>query len=642
MKHHKDSVNSYSFSRQTHRHHYRYIIYPLFICFILFKLTFIDRYLNLPYISLDFLDYVIAIGSIMLISFWTLWLPHRGFIISLVLLNMVLTMIMYSDLVYYRYFEDFITIPVLLQTGQISSLGDSIQSLLNWNDLYFFIDWLLLLMYFIIRIIPRFRRKTPVTRIGIGRRLVTGILILTVGSVLTFAPIKHYTDTWAKGLFASNWWNMSIYNVTGLLGFHGYDIYRYTKEHLGPTYDLNQAELDRIADIFKGKVAQRNIHNETFGKYKNSNVIVIQVEAFMNFMIGQRIQGQEITPHFNRLMKESMYFNQFYHQTGQGRTSDADFSVHSSLHALPTGSVFIRYPDHTYDMLPLILQDHGYSPNVFHAYDSSFWNRTIMYNHMGYDRYFSKKDYLIDEPMGWSLGDNSFLTQSLEQMKSIKQPFYSFLITLTSHHPYTIPASKQSLDVGEYKGNIFGDYLHAIHYADEALGLFTEQMKQDGLWDNTILIVYGDHDSSIKDKSVYEQFLRKSLNDLDMEQIMNQVPLLIHLPDNSLAGEYDDPSGQLDMSPSLLHLLGIPTDSYHMLGNNLFVDSDRFVVLRSGAFTNREVFYLPSADGRFENGSCYNLNTREPMEIGSCRTGFDQAQLELNSSDQVIQYDLLR
>jgi lipoteichoic acid synthase len=629
----------------------RFSSYALFIIVMLLKLTLIDNILNLPNIQLNFLDYVIAIGSLMLVSFWTMWLPRRGYFVALVILNVLLTTIIFSDLVYYRYFGDFITVPVLLQTGQVTSLGESIQSLLYWYDFSFIIDWILFVLYFIIMKALRHKgdlsihihqTSTPPRRsIRIVRRIITGVLTFALGYILTFAPIKQYSETWAKGLFAGNWWNMSIYNVTGLIGFHGYDIYRYSQEHLGPEPLLSQDEMDALKDLFAQKSAQRFAQNDLFGKYKNSNVIVIQVEAFMNFMIGKSINGEEITPNFNKLMKESMYFNNYYHQTGQGRTSDADFSSHSSLHPLPTGSVFVRYPEHKYDMLPSILKDHGYSPNVFHAYESSFWNRTIMYKNMGYERFYSKKDYTLDEPLGWSLGDKSFFKQSIDEMKSINQPFYSFLITLSSHYPYAIPKEKQELDVGEFSGNIFGNYLHAIHYADESLGQFTEHMKEQGLWDNTILVVYGDHDNSIKDKLYYEQFLDKSLNDLDMKQIMNQVPLLIHLPDGGEAGEYTKASGQLDMSPSLLHLLGINTDTFHMLGNNLFADKESFVVLRSGVFTDNKVFYIPSSDGIFENGNCYDLSTRELTDIGSCRDGFDQANLELNASDQVIQYDYL-
>ncbi|WP_232510172.1 LTA synthase family protein [Paenibacillus crassostreae] len=630
---------------------FRISSYALFMLILLMKLTLIDNLINLPNIQLDPLDYVIALGSLMLVSFWTLWLPRRGYVVSLILLNIILTFIIYSDLVYYRYFGDFITVPVLLQTGQVSSLGESIHSLILWKDLSFFIDWILFILYAITRWILRHKKEsslylhqTPPIRSrnnNIVRRFIAGTITLAIGYVLTFSPIKQYSETWALGLFAGNWWNMSIYNVTGLIGFHGYDIYRYAQEHLGPEPTLSQEKMNAVKDLFTQKSAQRTIQNNTFGMYKNNNVIVIQMEAMMNFVIGKSINGEEITPHFNKLMKESMYFNNYYQQTGQGRTSDADFISHSSLHALPSGSAFIRYPEHKYDMLPSIMKKHGYSTNAFHAYESSFWNRTIMYNNMSYDHFYSKNDYKNDEPLGWSLGDKSFFKQSLDKMNSLDQPFYSFLITLTSHYPYTMPKDTQQLNVGEFSDNIFGNYLHAIHYVDEALGQFVQQMKAQGIWDNTILVLYGDHDNSIKDKFYYEQFLGKNISDLDMKQIMNQVPLLIHLPDNSQVGEYTDPAGQIDLSPSLLHLLGIPTDSYHMLGNNLFAEHERQVILRSGAVINSKLVYIPSPDGVYENGNCYDLNTRDTTEITNCRVMFDQAALELNISDQVIQYNLI-
>ncbi|WP_082063315.1 LTA synthase family protein [Paenibacillus sp. IHBB 10380] len=643
-------IHKRSLSSRILRSSYNNII--IFMILMLYKLVLFHYSLHIHNIDMNPLDYVITIGSLLLVSFWTFGLPRRGQSISLIILNILLTAILYSDLVYYRYFQDFITIPVLFQTGQVSSLGESIRSLLFFSDLFFFIDWILFIPYVIITFMKRRQTQysmystsfATTSRVSgtIRGRAMKGVLTFVLGFVLTFGPIKFYSETWAKGLFEGNWWNMALYNVTGLIGFHGYDIYRYSKEYLGPEPTLPEEEITKVKEWFDQRNTNPTTTNQLFGKYKDSNVIVIQVEAFMNFMIGQSINGQEITPNFNKLMNESMYFSNYYHQTGQGRTSDADFSSHSALHPLPSGSVFVRYPDHKYDILPAILQEKGYATNAFHAYDSSFWNRYTMYKAMGYDRFYSKKDFTMDESLGWSLGDKSFFKQSLDDMQEIKQPFYSFLITLSSHHPYVIPKGKQELDVGEFTGNIFGDYLQSIHYVDSALGQFVEQMKDQGLWDNTILYVYGDHDNSIKEKEYYEQFLGRGLNDLDMRQIMNQVPLLVHLPDGSEAGTYPDVAGQLDMMPSILHLLGIDTTSYHIMGNNLFNGQERSVTLRTGDHTDSNVYYIPSADGVFDNGSCYDLRTRQMTKVGSCRAGFDQGKQELHISDQVIQYDLIR
>lgn len=624
----------------------------LFIGLMLYKLTLLHHQLDAQNIDMNPVDYLIAIGSLLLASFWTLWLPGRARQAALLLLHVIMTAIIYSDMVYYRYFGDFITIPVLLQAGQVDSLGDSIASLLYWKDIFFFMDWIIFLLWMMVKLVRRRRDaysmylstpRSPRSRWVWVQRLVSGVVAFALGWTLTFVPINIYTSTWAKGIFVGNWWSLALYNVTGLVGFHGYDLYRFGKEHIGPKPVLGNERTEEAKAWFDQHQQLLNTDNDLRGKFKGSNVMVIQGEAFMNFFIGQQVGGEEITPNFNKLMEESMYFSNFYHQTGQGRTSDADFSAHSSLHPLPTGSVFIRYPANTFDMLPSILKNEGYSPNVFHAYDSSFWNRYSMYKAMHYDRFYSKKDFVIDEPLGWSLGDKSMFRQSLEALTTdVKSPFYAFMITLSSHHPYTLTAKENVLDVGELQGTMLGDYLQSVHYVDAALGELVEQMKQDGLWDHTILMFYGDHDNSITEQKLYEQFTGRSLNALDMQQIMNQVPLLVHVPGGSLQGVDSQPAGQLDLTPSILHLLGISPEPYHFMGNNLFGDAERMVVLRSGAFTDGKVYYIPSADQAFENGTCYDLATRTPTDVQACGPGFQEAKKRLQISDEVITYNLLQ
>ncbi|EES74782.1 arylsulfatase [Paenibacillus sp. oral taxon 786 str. D14] len=668
-------------SRFSIRLQYRHFVYFFFVAAIFMKLVILHNNLHARYIDMNLLDDLIAVGSILLASFWTLWLPPRGRGIALGVLNVLLTVLIFADLIYYRYFGDFLTVPVLLQAGQVGDLGGSIRELIRVADLWLIADWAVWAAFKAVRRLIRgggSRRQSgwlrssggynaytglgggsfaPVSFGGTARRsvgwrrfsrLYTGIGVFVLSFALTMGPIRFYTQTWAVGLFENNWWNVSLYNVTGLLGFHYYDTSRFLKEHLGGVQTVSAEEQDEIRQWFSEASQRRHADNDLFGAYAGSNVIVIQAEAFMNFMIGKTIGGQEITPNFNKLMDESLYFSNFYHQTGQGRTSDADFSSNSSLHPLPTGSVAVRYPNHTFDVLPQILKTQaGYTADAFHAYEGSFWNRNNMYQAMGYDRFFSKKDFQLDEPLGWSLGDKSFFRQSLTIMAQEKQPFYSFMITLSSHHPYSLPAAVQELDTGEFKGTIFGDYLQAVHYVDAALGEFVEGLKREGLWEHTILAFYGDHDNSITDKAVYEQFFGKSLSDLDMHQIMNQVPLLIHLPDGQHAGVYEEPAGQLDLAPSLLHLLGISSDSYYMMGHNLFAGTgndhalDRLVVLRSGAFTDGERYYIPSDDNLFTNGSCYDLTSRNATDIEACRAPHEEAMKRLRISDEIITSDLI-
>ncbi|HBU81141.1 MAG TPA: LTA synthase family protein [Paenibacillus sp.] len=632
-------------------------LYLIFLVLMLLKLMWLHHNLHAYNITMGLLDKVIAIGSLLLLSFWTWWLPRRGMILSLVVIHLLLTALIYADMVYYRYFQDFLTIPVLMQARQVDALGDSIATLIHASDLWFFVDWLVIIPYAAILLSSKHHRRggrpsaytsglnsysSSSGKPSLRRRLTAGSIALILGLGLAVGPIYYYSKTWAKGLFDNNWWNVSMYNVTGLLAFHGYDLYNYAKDHLGSGPKVDPTDLEQAKAFFANRQQAEPLKDAMFGKYKDSNVIIVQGEAFMNFMIGQSIGGQEITPHFNELMKESQYYSHFYHQTGQGRTSDADFGANISMHPLSVGSAFVRYADHSYDSLPSILKDHGYSTNVFHAYESGFWNRYTMYQNMKYDKFYSKNDYEQDDPLGWSLSDESFFRQSVEKMSNeVTEPFYSFLITLTSHHPYALPQDKQQLDVGEFQGTMFGNYLQSVHYVDSALGSMVEDLKNRGLWDKTIFMFYGDHDNSIKEQPQYEKFLGRSLNDLDMEQIMNEVPLLVHLPDGAEAGTIDEPAGQLDITPSVLHLLGISDQSYYHMGNDVYDGSSRMVVLRSGAFTDSSFFYIPSDDYLYDSGSCYDLSTGAKTDINACRSGYDEATMRLHVSDTVNTFDLI-
>ncbi|WP_308634815.1 LTA synthase family protein [Paenibacillus silvisoli] len=636
----------------------------LFVALLMVKLILFDKAVHVPYMEMNRDDAMTAAGTLALASFWTLWLPPRGRLLALIVLDVILTAIIYADLIYFRYFQDLITVPVLLQAGQVGALGESINSLLHAKDIWFFVDWLILLPLAVLTInrmrALRRSRQSELSFLGRGRlstaarRIGAGLVVFVIGFALVYVPVHKAKSTWAAELFTGNWWNMSLYNVTGVLGFHGYDLYRYAGEHWFNDMTLTAEQQDIAKKWFDNRAAERRALESSdpmFGQFKGSNVIAIQLEAFQSFFINRKIGGAEVTPNINKLLGSSLYFNNFYHQTSQGRTADADLAANVSLQPLPTGSVFIRYAQHTYDSMPQTLKEHGYAANVFHAYEGGFWNRNMMYDELGYDRFYSKNAYVIDEPLGWSLGDRSFFKQSVALMKQVKQPFYSFLISLSSHHPYTLPKSVQTLDVGAYKGTIFGDYLEAVHYADTAIGVLVDELKAAGLWDKSIFLFYGDHDNSIREWEPFESFLGQPLDESERFRILKGVPLVVHLPgDDALAGTYGQVGGQLDVTPTVLHLLGISSADKAMVGTPLITGQlkkqerqsfAKQVVFRSGAYTDGEVLYLPSEDGLPGHSKCYAFATGAAVSAGSCEGGAVKAREELYASDLVVEHDLV-
>ncbi|MFC5700662.1 LTA synthase family protein [Cohnella faecalis] len=610
--------------------------YGCFLFFIMLKLYLFDKYLGLVFTSNRMI--VITFGSIMVVSFWTLLLPRFSRWVALWILNLVLSAIIFSDLVYYRYFSDFITIPVLQQAGQVGALGGSIENLIAWKDIVFFLDILITIPLFFVR---RWFRRWPV---GMWKRIPLTVLAAAIAYGAVYYPITDYTSKNGKTLFLNNWWNMSIFNVTGLLGFHAYDIKRYMDENVFSSNKVTAEQEASIKAWFDDHQKKLAAGSPSTGAAKGKNVIVIQLESFQNFVIGKSVNGQEITPNLNKLREEMMYYSNFYTQVGQGRTSDAEFLTNNSLYPLPSGSVYVRYPQHKYDSLPRLLKEQGYASYAFHAFEKSFWNRQAMYSgNYGLDKFYGMEDLKPGEIVGWALGDKQFFDQGIDAMKAGKQPFYSFMVALSSHHPYTnIPAKYKTIDVTPYKGNILGDYLYAVHYVDYAVGELVSRLKQEGLWDDTILVMYGDHDNGIKPDEDIAKFIGETYDDLTLDQIKNEVPLFLHVPGVDAKGEMQQTAGMIDLEPTILNLLGIDTSGLYLMGNDMMTMQNHLVVFRYGSFTDGKVYFKASKDGDFNKGVCYDLGTRAPVDLEPCRAGAQEASKQLGNSDKLIYNDLIR
>ncbi|NLW22866.1 MAG: sulfatase-like hydrolase/transferase [Tissierellia bacterium] len=128
------------------------------------------------------------------------------------------------------------------------------------------------------------------------------------------------------------------------------------------------------------------------------------------------------------------------------------------------GYTYERYADNTFYGLPWLLRDYGYTAWVFHGYEKNFWNRAKAYPNQGFQRFISEEDFKYKETIGFGISDAEFFDQSLEYLKELdaldENPFYAFLITLSSHTPYEMDPKYHVLDIkDEHKGNIVANYL---------------------------------------------------------------------------------------------------------------------------------------------------------------------------------------
>ena len=152
-----------------------------------------------------------------------------------------------------------------------------------------------------------------------------------------------------------------------------------------------------------------------------------------------------------------------------------------------------------------------------HGNVGDFWNRLKMHKSLGYDKFYYKDYYKIDETIGFSgtgLSDKSFFKQSVPIIKKVSEqenkPFYATLITLSNHTPwddldlmdkfptdYKIKTKSGTVSRTYLEGTIMGNYFRSVHYADQAIGQFIEELDKSGLLENTVIIIYGDHDARL-------------------------------------------------------------------------------------------------------------------------------------------------
>jgi phosphoglycerol transferase MdoB-like AlkP superfamily enzyme len=316
----------------------------------------------------------------------------------------------------------------------------------------------------------------------------------------------------------------------------------------------------------------------------------------------------------------------------------------NSLYSLPNTVAFIQYAYDNYTALPALLKQNGYGTYSFHGDVSSFWNRANIYPQLGYDKWFSADDYTIPRKIGnYDLGDKDFFSQSIPKLAALPQPFMASLITLTSHTPFELPIDLQTLNIPndspltwQQKG-----YLQTVHYTDQAIGDFIDQLKTAGLYNNSVILIYGDHGSFTNIASALG--VQESVFP-DLEA--SQVPMIILAPGTSLKGERATPASHLDLYPTLVDLLGIkaPPDVF---GHDMVDGGDTVAVSRDlvsgtvNSFLTDKLAFHAGSDGAFQSGECFKMPGRITLVMSACQTLYDKESAAVKASDIMVKGNLI-
>lgn len=640
-------VNNYVF--------YVFIILNILNAFLLRMLTMNNpsNFFAFQPLLADF-SFLVIIGS-----FGFLFRSKRRLIYYFIM-TVILTAICMINSSYYTFYTSFSSISLISTVKFIGQVGDAVvENVLKPKDFVYLLAPIIMLAVMIKKL-----RTKKITRADYKNRKAS-LKALTVGviSAIVFVTTLSATDI---GRFVKQWNREYIVMKYGIYVYHVNDLIKSVEPKLTSLFGYDEA-MKTFKDYFSEE--QKHKKNKYTGIYEGKNIIAIHAESIQDFVIGLKINGQEVTPNLNKLANGGLYFDNFYAQVSVGTSSDSEFTYSTSLMPSNTGTAFGSYYDRNYVTTQKLLKEKGYYTFSMHGNNADYWNRRIMYQSIGYDRFFSKIDYDIDEVIGLGISDKSFFRQSIEKIKTINEEhelFYGTVIMLTNHTPFSDVDKYGEFDVGMHEvvynpetkqqeqvdypyleNTKLGKYLKSVHYADAALGEFISGLDKEGLLDNTVIVLYGDHDARLPKEDYQKMYNYDKETDgillPDKEgyitfdsyeyELNRKVPFIIWTKDGKYKGTNSNVMGMYDVMPTLGNMFGF--NNKYALGNDIFdIKGNNIVVFPTGNWITNKVYY------NSQKNASYTLKNAVISDeyILECNEYADKL---LNVSNAIIVYDLI-
>lgn len=554
------------------------------------------------------------------------WFASKRKLTVYMIVNLLLTAIFFAAIMYYKYYGVIVTYHALEQVNQVTAVSNSVFSLMDPYYLLIFTD---IIVLFVLLWRSDRVKKWKIHHAKKEKRKIIPI-VFVVSLMLCLFQIMPNRASMNEIVKAQE---------MGILNYEAYTIFQQENTQLVDAKTITQDKVNELKGL-KASDKEPLLSGVAQGK----NLIIIQMESFQNFLLGLNIDGTEITPNLNKLVKESMYFPNFYQNVGQGNTSDAEFVVNTSFYIPPRGAATQHYVDRVLPSLPRLLQGAGYDTATFHTNVVEFWNRGELYKALGFNRYYDKAFFGEDDKLFFGASDDTLYSKTAAELKKMNdagKPFYTQIISMSAHHPFTIPQEKYRMTLPDrYEGTFVGDYIRSQNYADDALGKFIEQLKQDGVWDNSLVVLYGDHlglpiySLDSKDKELMHEIYGRDYTSADMINI----PLIIH-GDGVQPEVNEQVGGQVDLLPTAANLLGVSMDTQLHFGQDLLNHTNSSLLperyyLPSGTFINDTTLYIPGIG--YEDGTKHPLSNSDGKKTQASKDEFERALQLLHLSDSYI------
>ena len=609
--------------------------FPIVIGILLFLKT-IFFYLNTISIR-ETIDIDTVLGTIAFLA--TVFcmicaLPNRGRTVTTIVVDILLSIILFADNVYHTYSSSVLSVAQIMNLQYGEEIMDTLPMLLQVKEILYFLDILLIIILLCAKGLKIQKKAKTNWKMKIAKATVGIIAIVLFLKIDVDFIEKTKEDPFNK--------DMQVKKST-IYGYHISDIentINIKKQAKYTTKETLLSDYDELKEEYDENYGKTNYDLQ--GIAKGKNVIILQLESIQNFVINKEINGKEITPNLNKFINENIEISNMFMQS-YSSTADSEFSTVTSLYPMENGMSYSRYYTNTYDDIFTMFDNEGYTTSYMHGNYGFFWNRENVYKSFGVEN-IELKDSFADTSeniMGY-LSDELLYTQAVEKLKTYDMPFVSYIVSASSHTSFSLDGledrSKVSIDVGKYKDTFFGNYLESVNYADYAFGIFIDKLKEADLYDDTVILLFGDHNGMDMYNEEMLDFLQETdeeLTDIKLNYIRVACGMKIPGIENI---KIEKPVSKLDIKPTFAYL--IDGDAGFSLGTNMFARKDFICLNNERIVTSR--YYFDEKWYRIKDGMEINLEELPQDERELLEDYYENMRKELDISISISINNLLK
>ena len=402
------------------------------------------------------------------------WLRPRHWIRGALAINIAGTTLALADQWHFRFYGEPWSLAGMPAIAQLPAVMSSIVALVRPADALACVD-IIAIAAIAWRTAPGHSqtRRAP-------RRLATALaLIAVVAAVRPALLIARDADE----VFEYEYQRQDVVASVGLAGYHLYDLATHLLYPVAGRLRIRNTDVAALEETIATRQADQ-LRSRLAGIARGRNLIVLSAESVHAFALTMQVNGQPLAPNLAAFARESLAFTSFFDQTHMGTTSDAEFMTMNSLLPLSAGAVATRYDSNEFRALPHVLRERGYTTLSACAEPPSFWNMRQMHSRLGFDRSLFAPQFATTEWLGQGKDDARFFAEVVPTIRSLREPFFSFLLSSSNHHPFRLPAVRQRLDPPPMPGTMAGDYLQSVRYFDDAFGTFIRGLAEGGVLDS--------------------------------------------------------------------------------------------------------------------------------------------------------------